>query len=211
MTLSETSIPGQGRPTATVTLSTAAPSGGAVVRLSSSNTEAARVPATVTVAAGSTTATFQVDTSTLSTRATVTLTATYASISKTATLTVTLPTPRASFTVSSASRGANACKVIDAGEAVDCRLDASASSGTIASWIWVLAATERSQINKPQPELFDPQIPGCKFVQGASYTIDDQGRYLNMTVTLEVQDRDGTTSAAVSRTVKLYTDDLCGL
>ncbi len=182
-----------------------------MVQLSSSNTEVARVPATITVAAGSTTATFQVDTATVNARATVTLTATYASISKTATLTVTLPTPRASFTVSSPSRGANACKVIDAGEAVDCRLNGSASNGTIARWIWVLAATERSQINKNEPELIDPQIPGCKFVQGASYTIDEMGRYLNMTVTLEVQDRDGSTSPAVSRTVKLYTDDLCGL
>src|SRR5205814_113546 len=48
--------------TGTVTLSGAAPSGGAVVALSSNNTTAARVPSSVTVAAGATTASFPVST-----------------------------------------------------------------------------------------------------------------------------------------------------
>ena len=48
--------------TGTVTLSAAAPAGGAVVALTSSNTNAATVPASVTVAAGATTATFAVTT-----------------------------------------------------------------------------------------------------------------------------------------------------
>ena len=48
--------------TGTVTLGSAAPAGGAVVTLTSSNTNAATVPGTVTVAAGATTKTFAVTT-----------------------------------------------------------------------------------------------------------------------------------------------------
>jgi hypothetical protein len=59
------------------------------VGLSSSNTAAASVPATVTIAAGNTTATFRVSHFEVSTQTSVTLTATLAGTSKTATLTVT--------------------------------------------------------------------------------------------------------------------------
>ena len=48
--------------TGKVTLSAAAPAGGAVVTLTSSNLNAATVPASVTVAAGATTATFAITT-----------------------------------------------------------------------------------------------------------------------------------------------------
>ena len=74
--------------TGTVTLSGAAPSGGAVVSLSSNNTGAARVPASVTVAAGATTASFTVNTSAVITSTTVTITASYAGATRTAALTV---------------------------------------------------------------------------------------------------------------------------
>src|SRR6266446_5684162 len=64
LTLSPTSvIGGTQSSTGTVTLSGAAPAGGAQVALASSNTAAARVPASVTVAAGATSATFTVSTS----------------------------------------------------------------------------------------------------------------------------------------------------
>ena len=79
--------------TGTVTLSGAAPSGGAVVSLSSSNTAVARTPASVTIAAGSTSATFTVTTSSVSTSAAITISAVYAGTTKTATLTVNPAAP----------------------------------------------------------------------------------------------------------------------
>ncbi len=79
--------------TGTVTLSGAAPAGGAVVSLSSSNTAVARTPASVTVAAGGTTATFTVTTSSVSTSAEITITAVYAGTTRTATLTVNPAAP----------------------------------------------------------------------------------------------------------------------
>src|SRR5205085_9104003 len=62
--------------TGTVTLGAAPPAGGAVVTLASSNLNAATVPASVTVAAGATIATFAVTTKAVTAATAVTLTAT---------------------------------------------------------------------------------------------------------------------------------------
>jgi fibronectin type 3 domain-containing protein len=88
LTLSASSVIGGNPISATVTLSQAAPSGGAAVTLSSSNTSAATVPASVTVAAGATTATFTVSTSAVASQVTVTISASYGGASQTADLIV---------------------------------------------------------------------------------------------------------------------------
>src|SRR5437763_12392378 len=62
MTLNPATLTGGANSTGTVTLSAAAPAGGAVVALTSNNLNAATVPASVTVAAGATTARFLVAT-----------------------------------------------------------------------------------------------------------------------------------------------------
>ncbi len=87
----------------TVALNYAAPPGGAVVTLSSSS-GTATVPSSVTVAAGSTSASFTIQTSPVSTATSVTITATYNSASQTATLMVT-PPALAMITLSPASIG----------------------------------------------------------------------------------------------------------
>jgi hypothetical protein len=87
--LTPTSVTGGSNSQATVNLSSAAPSGGAVVALSSSNTAVATAPASVTVAAGKTSATATVTSKTVTTTATAAITATYNSVSRSATLTVT--------------------------------------------------------------------------------------------------------------------------
>jgi subtilisin family serine protease len=85
--LNPTSVNGGSPSTGTVTLSGAAPSGGAVVSLSSS-ASAAAVPASVTVAAGATSATFTVTTSAVTASTPVTISASYGGTTKTASLTV---------------------------------------------------------------------------------------------------------------------------
>jgi hypothetical protein len=87
MSLSPTSVNGGSPSTGTVTLSGAAPSGGAVVSLSSS-ASAATVPANVTVAAGATSATFTVTTSAVTGSTPATISASYSGTTKTASLTV---------------------------------------------------------------------------------------------------------------------------
>ncbi len=89
LTLSPTSVTSGTASTGTITLSAAAPAGGAVITLMSSKTSAATVPASVTVAAGATTKTFTVMTKTVTASTNVTIMATYKGVSKTAVLTVT--------------------------------------------------------------------------------------------------------------------------
>src|SRR5215471_7362510 len=74
--------------TGTVTLPGAAPAGGTVVTLSSSDTSAATVPASVTVAAGTTTKTFTVTSKPVAAQASVTISASSGGQTATAILTV---------------------------------------------------------------------------------------------------------------------------
>ena len=92
LTLSPTTVQGQGQSEGTITLTAAAPSAGALVALQSGTREVARVPSSVTVAAGATTATFRIDTSTVAASSSVTIHATHANQTRTAVLTV-LPPP----------------------------------------------------------------------------------------------------------------------
>ena len=85
----------------TATLGGPAPAGGASVLLGS-NSAAATVPASVTIAAGATSATFAVASHTVAASTPATLTASYGGTSKTATLTV-LPAPLTGVSVAPAS------------------------------------------------------------------------------------------------------------
>ena len=92
LTLSPASVKGGESSTGTVTLNGAAPSGGTVVNLKSSNKAVATVPASVTVEAGKTSQTFVVSTSSLGRFPTfTTISASADGITKTAKLTVTVP------------------------------------------------------------------------------------------------------------------------
>ena len=97
VSVSPTSVTGGNSATGTVTLTAAAPSGGALVSLSSSNTAIAVVPASVTVAAGATTATFAVATFAVNGNTSATITAAYNGTTRTATLTATPEPPLASL------------------------------------------------------------------------------------------------------------------
>ncbi len=88
LTLSPTAVVGGSPSTGTITLNAAAPAGGATVALSSSNTGVAKVPASVVVPAGSTSATFTVTTFLPKRNTSATISATYAGVGKTAALTV---------------------------------------------------------------------------------------------------------------------------
>jgi hypothetical protein len=89
VSVSPTSITGGSTAQGTITLTSGAPSGGAVVSLSSANPSVVTVPASVTVAAGASSVTFAVTTSSVSANTSVGITATYAGVSRTTTLTVT--------------------------------------------------------------------------------------------------------------------------
>jgi hypothetical protein len=90
LSLSPTSVTGGATSTGTVTLTSAAPSGGLVVSLASGGA-AASVPASVTVAAGATGASFAVSTTAVASATTVTISGTGGGVGRSATLTVNPP------------------------------------------------------------------------------------------------------------------------
>jgi len=99
VTLSPSSVNGGSSTTGTVTLSGAAPSGGATVNLSS-NSASVTVPSSVAVTGGATSATFPVNTSAVSASTAVTISASYGGASMTASLTVKpLGTPAGIYTL----------------------------------------------------------------------------------------------------------------
>jgi len=93
LVISPAVVPGGLSTTGTVTISSPAPFGGIAVALSSTNTAAVSVPATVTVLQGSTTANFTVSTFAVSAATTATVSATYSGVTKTASVTVNLSPP----------------------------------------------------------------------------------------------------------------------
>jgi hypothetical protein len=88
ISLSPSTVVGGNTSQGTATLTSAAPSGGTLVSLSSSNTSAATVPSSITIAAGSTSRTFTVTTSTVTASTPVTISGS-SGAARTATLTVT--------------------------------------------------------------------------------------------------------------------------
>ena len=88
LSLNPTIVRGGNTSVGTVTLTAPAPTGGLVVSLSSSNAGKAAVPSTVTVPGGSTTATFNIATTTVSRKIVVTISAAHGGITKSASLAI---------------------------------------------------------------------------------------------------------------------------
>lgn len=99
VTLNPNSVAGGNSSSGTVTLSAAAPSGGVVVNLSSSDPGVATAPASVTVAAGALSAAFAVTTSSVTTATDVLITGSYNGSSASATLAVNPATSSGSFSI----------------------------------------------------------------------------------------------------------------
>jgi hypothetical protein len=89
-----TTVRGGSSATGTVTLSRPAPTGGAVITLSSSNPAVATAPESVTVAVGATSATFTVSTSRVTASTTVTISAAFDGVTRSAGLSVTAGKPK---------------------------------------------------------------------------------------------------------------------
>jgi hypothetical protein len=88
LTLNPSTLVGGASATGTVTLTKAAPAGGIVVNLTSSNSTRAKVPANVVIPAGAISQVFTITTTATKQKANVSITASYASVNKRATLTI---------------------------------------------------------------------------------------------------------------------------
>ena len=212
VSLSQSSVYGQDAPQGTVSLSNAAPAGGVVIGLASSNTDVAKVPATLTIAGGANTASFTIDTSTVTTSASVTITASYATVTRSTSLMVRPRPISAAFTVTSPTQGRGACVFGPATDEADCQLDASASTGPVAAWIWRYWTAGTPLGHTAPSALTKLRITSqCAFFEGARGG-DDQfgGKYIQMEIELVVQDREGTRSTPVRQSVRLYPNRSCG-
>ena len=89
LTLSPTTVTGGAASIGTVTLTAPAPAAGLVVKLSSNIPSRAKVPTTVTVPSGSSSASFSVTTVKVNRKFSPTITASYSGVKKTAVLTIT--------------------------------------------------------------------------------------------------------------------------
>ena len=101
LSVSPASVVGGNPSTGTVTLSGAAPAGGLVATLSSANPTVVSVPTSVVVPAGSSSASFTVTTSAVTSTAVVGVTASLGDTTKTSALTVTPPPPPPAAAVAS--------------------------------------------------------------------------------------------------------------
>ncbi len=139
LSLSPSSVVGGSASTGTVTLSGPAPSGDAVVSLSSSNPSVAAVPGNVTVAGGSVSATFPVTTVAVSSPTAVTISALYGGVTQSASLTVTpQAAPVADFTGTPTS-GTEPLSVTFT----------DTSNGIVSSWLWDFGDTTTSTEQNP--------------------------------------------------------------
>jgi hypothetical protein len=140
LAVSPSSVVGGNGSTGTVTLTSAAASGGLVVTLSSSNA-VATVPASVTVPAGATSATFTIATSTVTASTSATITATQGTTTRAATVTVTAVPPPASVSAltvapSSVTGGASSTGTVTLSSAAPTgglAVSLASSNGAVAS------------------------------------------------------------------------------
>lgn len=210
--LSQSTVMSQSRPQGTVTLGSVASVGGVVVSLESSNPAVATVPATVTVPGGGTTASFNVETATVSSPTAVTITARLGSASRNATLTITPPTSVASFTISSPTRGADRCDYGPELHNLNCIFDGSRSTGALQQWIWTYGVVRGTPITYTIDEpVVDLSISNnCDFFKNGDSVDDGNGRYFRAEVTLVVVDAQGAQSAPVRREFRIYPNQNCG-
>jgi hypothetical protein len=209
ITLSASTVTSQSQTTATVKLTAAAPAGNAAISLETTNSDVAKVPSGgISIAAGQTTGTFTIETSTVRNPTTVTIEAKYLGVAARAELTVVPPGLNALFTVFSASRGADACAISSALGAVDCVLDGAPSTGFPSQYRWTIsiAGKDVTVTNGEGTPSFTPSTD-CTFLSGGTPASDGT---VEMAVSLRVQDRQGNTNGPVLRTVKLYPNAQCG-
>jgi hypothetical protein len=142
-----------------------------------------------------------------------TITASYGGLSRSASLTVLPPALTAIYAVTSPQKGNDACVLGPDTDLTDCGLDARASTGFIDRWIWRYWTSADNAIGHATTDSQSKQSISnrCSFFNNARGGDDAQGnKFIQMTIELVVQDRQGNRSAPVQRAVRLYPDRLCG-
>lgn len=205
--LSASTVVGGGAVTGTAVLTAAAPAGGAVVLLSGG--DPVFVPTSVTVAAGSMRATFNVTTKTIRSAADVTISGSYAGAYASALLSVTQPTAAiASFGVSGPSV-TETCAMADGGATLNCTFDGSTSTapGAIVAWDWSYGLAATFVQTTTGPVLTMPAV-NCSLLPAPPLPAD--ALWFTMRVSLRIHDDLGNTAVATNGDVRLMPRGVCG-
>jgi hypothetical protein len=162
----------------------------------------------ISVAAGETTNSFSIDTSTVRDPTTVRISARYESVTMTAELTVLPPPLEAQFRVVSALRGDDACVIVTAAGGMDCVFDASRSTGFPSVYRWTLTVAGKDlTLNMPEGSATFVPATDCNFLSGGNISSDGE---VAMLVVLRVEDRQGNVSSGVQRIIDLVPNGMCG-
>ena len=193
----------------TVTLSGPAPTGGAVVSLSGSDA-VVTVPASATVPAGSTSATFTIATRAVGGTISATISGSYGGVSMSAVLSVTRPTvATANFGVSGPSE-TETCTMSDGGNTLNCTFNGTTSTapGTITAWDWTYTVATTFSQTTSGPVLTMPTV-NCSFLPPPP--LPAGASWFDLTVTLKIHDSLGNVSAEkVDSGARVLPQGVCG-
>jgi len=208
ISLSASSAVGGNTVIGTVTLTAAAPAGGAAVSLTGG--DPVTVPVGVTVPTGSASATFSVSTRVVNVTMVGTIHASYGGASASATLSVTQPTvATASFGVSGPTE-TGTCAMAANGNTLNCTFNGSTSSapGTIVAWDWSWGIATTFRQTTAGPQLTMPAV-NCSLLPVPP--LPPGNPWFTMIVTLKIHDSLGNVSAEVSdHGVRLLPQGACG-
>ena len=209
ISLSPVSVVGGNPVTGTVTLTGAAPTAGAVVTLSGS--DPVTVPATVTVAAGATTATFTAATRVVGETIASTISGSYGGANASAVLSVTPPANAATarFGVSGTDV-TDTCKMAPDGASLQCTFDGSTSTapGTIVGWDWTYSVATTISVTTTTPVLTMPSA-SCALLPAPPLPAGTTSFPLR--VTLRIRDSLGNVSAvATDSGARVLPQGACG-
>jgi hypothetical protein len=166
LTLSPTDVVGPDPATGTVTLSSAAPSGGFTVDLTSDNTAAATVPPSVTVPAGSTSATFTVSTKEVTNAQSAVIIGTVGgdfSTERHAVITVWDPFHFSNGSIAILPGGTGSGRVTSQPTGIDCTIFRGNGSGTCNAFFPVGTVVKLEARPAPDSEFrgWRTALPGC--------------------------------------------------
>jgi hypothetical protein len=142
LAVSPASVQGGSAAQGIISLSSSAPAAGATVSLSSSNPGVATVPGSVTVSAGSSSATFAVSTGAVGTSTPLTISGTYNGATRTASLTVTpTPPPPQSATLTVTATGRSGERVVSSPAGINVATGSTGSASFPAGTAITLSAS----------------------------------------------------------------------
>jgi hypothetical protein len=158
-----------------VTLTAAAPAGGALVTLAD-NSPAATVPGSVTVPEGATTATFSVATTSVATSTSATLTGAYNGVSRATTLTITAttapPPPPAGVTLTVRATGRSGESVVSSPAGINAKVGTIASASFAVNTVVTLrASNNRDAIWSGSCSSGGNKAKSCTFTIKANSTV----------------------------------------